>query len=120
MSAIVIQELTAGAGDKSEVQQWERAWQAHEKAGTLLVPTGADWWFAGKVLNSLLRGLKSHAGGHTPKLAPQEKQRIIRDILIARTAKRARALLVTDNVKDFVLIQRFCAVRFKADKDFFV
>ncbi len=119
MSAVVIQELTAGAGDKSEVQYWERAWQAHDKAGTLLVPTGADWWFSGKVLNSLLRGLKSRAGGRTPKLAPQEKQRIIRDVLIARTVRRAGALLVTDNVKDFALIRRFCAVRFKSGEDFF-
>ena len=61
----------------------------HEKKGTLLVPSGEDWWLAGKVLNSLLRGLKSKAGGKTPRLPADEKQRIIRDVLIARTAKRA-------------------------------
>jgi hypothetical protein len=43
MSVVIIRELTVGAGDKSEVQFWEPAWQAHEKAGTLLVPTGEDY-----------------------------------------------------------------------------
>lgn len=63
MSTVVIQELTAGAIDKSEVQYWNASRIAHEKAGTLLVPTGEDWWIAGKVINSLLRGLKSKAIG---------------------------------------------------------
>lgn len=68
MSAVVIQELTAGVVDKPEVQRWQAAMRAHEKEGTLLVPTGEDWWLAGKVLNSLLRGLKSKAGGLTPRV----------------------------------------------------
>lgn len=111
MSAVVIQELTAGATDKSEIQRWDASRRAHEKEGTLLVPTGEDWWLAGKVLNSLLRGLKSKRSGLTPRLPAAEKQRIIRDVLIARTARRASALLVTDNVRDFRMIGRFCAVR---------
>lgn len=111
MSAVVIQELAAGAVDKSEIQRWDASWRAHEREGTLLVPTGEDWWLAGKVLNSLLRGLKSKRGGLTPRLPAAEKQRIIRDVLIARTVRRAGALLVTDNVRDFKLIGRFCAVR---------
>lgn len=111
MSAVVMQELAAGANDKSELQRLDAARRAFEKEGTLLVPTGEDWWLAGKVLNSLLRGLKSRRGGLTPKLPAAEKQRIIRDVLIARTVRRAGALLVTDNLKDFKLIARFCAVR---------
>ncbi|MGH9942141.1 MAG: hypothetical protein ACRD9R_07275 [Pyrinomonadaceae bacterium] len=43
MSAVVIQELTSGALDKSDVQRLEAMWRAHEKANTLLVPTGEDW-----------------------------------------------------------------------------
>lgn len=119
MSAVVLQELTAGAVDKSDVQRWDASRRAHEKEGTLLVPTGEDWWLAGKVLNSLLRGLKSRQGGLTPKLPAAEKQRIIRDVLIARTARRAGALLVTDNLKDFKLIARFCAVRATAGRQYF-
>jgi predicted nucleic acid-binding protein len=111
MSAVVIQELTAGAVDGSEVKRWDAAWRAHEKEATLLVPTGEDWWLAGKVLNSLLRGMRSQHGGRTPRLPASEKQRIIRDVLIARTARAAGALLVTDNIEDFRKIQKFCAVR---------
>jgi len=119
MSAVVLQELTAGAVDKSDVQRWDAARRAHEKEGTLLVPTGEDWWLAGKVLNSLLRGLKSKRGGLTPRLPVAEKQRIIRDVLIARTVRRAGAMLVTDNVGDFKLIARFCAVRTQTGTRYF-
>jgi predicted nucleic acid-binding protein len=119
MSAIVIQELAAGAEDKSDLQELNALRLDYEMQGRLLVPTGEDWWLAGKVLNSLLRGLKSRQGGLTPKLPAAEKQRIIRDVLIARTARRAGALLVTDNLKDFKLIARFCAVRATAGRQYF-
>src|SRR5436853_2226567 len=95
MSAVVLQELTAGAVDKSDVQRWDAARRAHEKEGSLLVPTGEDWWVAGKILNSLLRGLKSRRGGLTPKLPVTEKQRIIRAVWIDRTVRRAGAVRVT-------------------------
>lgn len=119
MSAIVIQELDAGAKDKSDLQELNALRLDYEAQGRLLVPTGEDWWLAGKVLNSLLRGLKSRQGGLTPKLPAAEKQRIVRDVLIARTARRAGALLVTDNLKDFKLIARFCAVRAMAGRQYF-
>jgi predicted nucleic acid-binding protein len=119
MSAIVIQGLAAGAEDKSDLQELNALRLDYEMQGRLLVPTGEDWWLAGKVLNSLLRGLKSRQGGLTPKLPAPEKQRIIRDVLVARTARRAGALLVTDNLKDFKLIARFCAVRTVAGRQYF-
>ncbi len=110
----MIQELTAGAVDKSDVQRWETAFKAQEEQGTLLVPTGEDWWLVGKILNSLLRGLKSKSRGKTPRLHPDEKQRLIRDVLIARTARRADALLVTNNVSDSQSIKPFCNVRIES------
>lgn len=119
MCAVVLQELTAGAVDSTDLKKWETVYRAYEKERKLLVPTGEDWWLAGKVLNSLLRGLKSKAGGLTPKLAAAEKQRIIRDVLIARAAKRAGALLVTDNLADFAMIRRFCAVQVVSGKSYF-
>jgi len=119
MSAVVIQELTAGAVDKSGVQRWDASRRSHEKAGTLLVPNAEDWWLAGKVLNSLLRRLKSEAGGMTPRVQKIDQWRIVRDVLIARTAKRAGALLVTDNIKDFEKIKSFCNVRLVSGKTYF-
>ena len=117
MSSVVLQELIAGAADKSEVQRWLAAQRFYEKAKRLLVPN--DWCEAGRILNAMLRGLKSKAGGRTPKLQDSEKQSIIRDVLIARTVKRASALLVTDNVKDFQRIKRFCSVRLIKGSEYF-
>ena len=59
MTAVVLQELTVGAKDNTEVRYWSEVRKAREKDGTLIVPNGEDWWMAGKVLNSLLRGLKA-------------------------------------------------------------
>ncbi|MFN7926416.1 MAG: type II toxin-antitoxin system VapC family toxin [Blastocatellia bacterium] len=119
LSAAVVQEMTAGAADKSNLRKWELAWRVFEKADRLLVPTGEDWYEAGKILNSLLRGLKSKAKGLTPRLHPDDKQRMVRDALLARTAMRAGVLVVTENLKDFERIQRFCRVKIVSGDDFF-
>ena len=83
------------------------------------MPTMEDWIQTGRVINSLLRGLKSKAKGKTPKLPYADKQRIVRDVLIARTVKQAGALLVTNNLRDFKVISRYCDVRIVSGKDFF-
>lgn len=119
MTAVVLQELTVGANDNTEVKYWNEVRKAREKDGTLIVPNAEDWYMAGKVLNSLLRGLKSENAGKTPKLSADEIQRITRDVLIARTAKRESALLVTDNIADFEKIKKFCNVKTISGKYFF-
>ena len=118
-SAVVLQEMTVGAGDSNELKEWEALRKSLEARNLLIVPNGEDWFIAGKVLNSLLRGLKSKNKGKTPKLSPDDKQRIIRDVLIARTVKRENARLVTDNIKDFELIKRFCHIKLISGKDYF-
>ena len=87
MSAVVIQELAAGAADRSALKVLDDARRLYEKAGRLLVPNGEDWWLAGKVLNSLWRGMKSKTGGRTRPIPKAEQQRILRDVLIARAAR---------------------------------
>lgn len=119
LSAIVIQELMAGARDSSELKSWEAIAREFWKQDRLLIPAFEDWLLAGKVLNSLLRGLKSERGGKTPKLHPDDKQRIIRDVLIARTVRRVNGLLITDNINDFKRIKKFCNVRLQSGKEFF-
>jgi predicted nucleic acid-binding protein len=119
MSAVVMQELAAGAADDSELKQLNAARREYDLEGRLLVPTADDWWQAGKVLNSLLRGLKSRRGGKTPKLPDSEKHRIISDVLIAVTARRARATVVTDNLKDFEKIGYYCDVKVMGAARFF-
>jgi hypothetical protein len=119
MSAVVMQELAAGAADDSELKQLNAAHRAYHSEGRLLVPVADDWWRAGKVLNSLLRGLKSKRGGLTPRLSAGEKNRIVSDVLIAVTARRAKALVVTDNLKDFQKIGYYCDVRVVSAAEFF-
>jgi hypothetical protein len=119
MSVVVLQELVVGAEDEAEVKKLDKAHREYEKAGRLLVPTGEDWWLAGKVINSLQRGLKSKRGGLTPKLAAEEKYRITNDVLIARTARRAGVSVVTDNLRDFERIQKFCHVRLMSGQAYF-
>ncbi|HYL99786.1 MAG TPA: type II toxin-antitoxin system VapC family toxin [Blastocatellia bacterium] len=116
---VVIQELMAGASDGSELRYWEATAKKLEKEKRLLVPTTEDWLLAGRVLNLLLRGLRSRRDGRTPKMHPDEKQRIIRDVLIARCVRRVNGLLVTNNLKDFERITKFCDVRLQSGSEFF-
>lgn len=119
LSSVVVQELIAGAADASQAKTWAATAREFDKEQRLLTPDMEDWIEAGRILNALLRGLKSKNRGKTPKLSHDQKQRIIRDVLIARCVKRAGATLITDNLKDFQLIARFCSVRIKSGKHFF-
>jgi predicted nucleic acid-binding protein len=83
------------------------------------VPNGEDWWMAGKVLNSLYRGLRSRRDARPAAIPREEQQRLLRDVLIARTAKRVGAMVVTENVADFMKIRRFCDVKVVPAADFF-
>lgn len=119
MSAVVVQELTAGAKDAAQVRAYDHMWKHMEAAGLLLVPNGEDWWLAGKVLNSLFRGLRSHKLGRIGAISKEEQQRLVRDVLIARTARRANAAVVTENVADFEKIRNFCNVRILRPAEYF-
>lgn len=118
MSAVVIQELTAGAEDIHKVKYYEAMRKFYEGEGKLLIPNGEDWFQAGKILYSLINGVRTRIG-KAPKLSKDEKQRIVRDVLIARTAKRANCVVVTDNIKDFELIQTYCNVKLIHGVDYF-
>lgn len=111
MSAVVLQELTAGARDSSEVRRFGSMCAAALSEGALLTPSGGDWHYAGKVLNSLYRGLRSRRWRQPVAIPRDEQQRLLRDVLIARSAKRVNAAVVTYNAGDFEKIRRFCNVR---------
>jgi predicted nucleic acid-binding protein len=119
LSAVVVQELTAGARDDAAIRRLGEFRRRYEADGKLLVPTGEDWWHAGKILNAMHRGLKSHRAGRVSAIPKEEQQRILRDVLIARTAKRANVAIVTEDVSDFVRIQRYCDVRILRPEDYF-
>jgi predicted nucleic acid-binding protein len=119
MSVVVLQELVAGAEDEAELKVLTVAHREYDKSERLLVPTAEDWWLVGKVIYALQKGLKSQRGGLRPKMSADQKYRITHDVLIARTAKRAGVTVVTDNLKDFEAVQRFCNVRLISGNDYF-
>jgi predicted nucleic acid-binding protein len=77
----------------------------------LLTPNGEDWVETGRILNALLRGAPSRRPGRPVGIAKGEQQRLVRDVLIARSARRVNASVVTYNRRDFEKIRRFCGVR---------
>lgn len=111
LSAVVLQEITAGAADSGAVRDLGLLGQQLERRGRLLIPTGDDWYYAGKVLNALYRGLRSRHSRERVVIPKDEQQRLVRDVLIARSAKRVNAAVVTYNRSDFEKIGRFCSVR---------
>jgi predicted nucleic acid-binding protein len=111
VSAVVLQELTAGARDTADVRRLGSIRAAAEVDGMLLTPDSEDWYEAGKVLRALHLGLQSHRDGHTPAIPKEEQDRLLRDVLIARSAKRMNAQVVTYNRDDFKKIRRFCNVQ---------
>lgn len=118
MCAVVIQELTAGAKDGKELQQLDNARKKYEKEHRMIVPSSEDWYFAGKVLSLLShQGIKNKQS--IKKISKGEQQRILRDVLIARTARATNATVVTRNVSDFALIREFCKVNIIDSTDFF-
>jgi predicted nucleic acid-binding protein len=101
MSAVVLQELVAGDTDASAIKELERLRHEYREANKLLVPNEEDWWHVGVVLNALQRGRRSKKTGKIPRISIAERIRIVNDVLIARTAKRAGVMVVTDNINDF-------------------
>lgn len=119
ISAVVVQEITAGAEDDAEVRRWGATLREYDQAHRLLTPDGEDWYEAGKILNALLRGKRSRRAGYTAAISREEQQRLLRDMLIARSARRVNAVVVTYNAADFRKIRRFCDVRVIAPAELF-
>lgn len=111
LPAVVLQEITAGASDRNAVRDLSLLGQKLERRGRLLVPNGEDWFYTGKVLNALYLGLRSRYSRERVVIPKDEQQRLVRDVLIARSAKRTNAAVVTYNRGDFEKIRRFCSVR---------
>jgi predicted nucleic acid-binding protein len=119
LSAVVLQELIASANDDSEVGRWVAARRAYEKEDRLIVPTSADWLLASKVLYWLMQKRKKKAGGKSPPLKSGASQRMALDALIAVSARRHRATIVTANWSDFEAIRYYCNVKAVKASDFF-
>jgi len=97
LSAVVLEELYAGAGarDRGFVEHLERRFGQIEK---ILVPDLDDWVYAGKVLERL--GLKYDY----EKIG---RGRLTNDALIAMSAARTGIRVITANENDFRKLAEF-------------
>lgn len=119
MSAVVLQELAAGALDSARLRELETARRRYKKEGRLLVPDSDDWLQTGKILSNMYRGTATNNRGRRVKIDKETQRRILRDVLIARSALRVGAKVVTGNTSDFELIQAYCAVKVENAADYF-
>jgi len=119
LSAVVIAELTASAGDESRRKVFEAMRLSYLQDGALLVPTAEDWLTASRVLFWLSRARKKKSRDRSPKLPPGAHQRMFLDALIAVSARRAGATVVTNDYDDFKAIQYYLRFKLIRGSDFF-
>jgi len=108
MSAIVLMELTASAKDESRRKSYELAFRRFQQNELLIVPTAEDWLLASKIIFLLTEDRRREGRGKLKRLPPGASQRLALDVLIAVSARRWRAQVVTENWADFKAIQRYC------------
>ena len=119
LSMVVIQELMAGSSGRSDLKSWESLSQDYARDNRLLTPNAEAWRTAGRILNHMLSDAsRSDAGRRRPKLSNDKKQSIIRDVLIAVSAKQHGVTVISDN-EDFPLLLRYYDFRWQSAQSFF-
>jgi predicted nucleic acid-binding protein len=119
MSAIVLTELSASAADRSERKAYEALFRAYQKERRLIVPNDEDWLLTSKILFLLTSSRRRLQHGKLKPLPPGVSQHIALDVLIAVSARRWKAQVVTDNWSDFKAIQRYCDTTIVRASNFF-
>ena len=108
MSAVVLMELAASAPDVSRRKELEHAFRQYQRLGSLIVPDADDWLLASRILFLLTQARKRLQKGKLKQLPPGASQRLALDVLLAVSARRWKAQVVTENWSDFKMIQRYC------------
>ena len=115
ISSVVIQELLVIAKREQQVALI-REFREKLNSGTGIVPDEMDWMEVGKCLSRLYQT----GTANFTKLSKIEVNMLFRDALIARTAMRANAVLITSNTDDFSKIKAvFASLKFKSPAEFF-
>jgi predicted nucleic acid-binding protein len=91
-SAVVLSELRRGARSTAAKRLVESLRRA---ASVILTPTEEDWWRAGEIISRL---------GMRRGWDPNKRRELQNDALIALTARRQGAIVVTGNAVDFQLL----------------
>jgi predicted nucleic acid-binding protein len=97
LSAVVLEELHAGAGER-ERRALERLERDFDRAKRILVPSQGDWSEAGKVLARLAAKYGFEKIG---------KGRLTNDALIATSAGRLGIRVITANERDYRRLAEF-------------
>lgn len=100
LSSVVRAELIQGAKGELGRARVNRATRQLERAGRVVAPTHDDWVSAGTI-----------QGRIWDDDASLRTKRLLHDILIVCAARRIGALLITENARDFGVIQRYLAHR---------
>jgi predicted nucleic acid-binding protein len=103
LSAVVLEELYAGAADRDR-QIVERLERDFDRAKRILVPNLSDWTQAGRVLARLA------AKYHYEKIG---QGRLTNDALIAMSAGRLGVRVITANQRDFKRFAEFRAFQWQ-------
>ncbi len=98
LSAVVAEELFAGAGDAVTVKALEKLCHIFQKNRRMVVPAEKDWFECGSILSQM---------GRKYGYESIKKGRLVNDILIALGCKNIGAALLTSNHKDFQMIHKF-------------
>ena len=120
MSAVVLMELTASARDDSQRKIYERLFRQYQQDNSLIIPDENDWLLTSRILYWLAQSRRrSHIKGKLKRLPIGVSQHMALDVLIAVSARRWRATVVTENWDDFRAIQRYCKTKIAKASDYF-
>jgi predicted nucleic acid-binding protein len=119
LSAVVMMELMAGDVHESRRKFFGEIFRQYQKENSIIVPTVDDWLFAARVLHLLTQARRRVQKGKLQKLPPGASQRLALDVLIAVSARRWKAKIVTENWADFKAIQRYCDTKIVKAAKFF-
>ena len=118
-SAVVLMELTASARDDSQRKTYEKLFRQYQEDNSLIVPDENDWLLASRILYWLTQSRRRSLKGKLKRLPTGVSQRMALDVLIAVSARRWKATVVTENWDDFKAIQRFCSTKVVKASDVF-
>jgi predicted nucleic acid-binding protein len=108
MSSVVLLEFIGRSSDMTERKAYEQLFRRYQKDNSLIVPNDEDWLLASKILYLLTHARRRSQHGKLKRLPPGASQRLALDVLIAVSARRWNAQVVTENWADFKAIQRYC------------
>ncbi len=105
LSAIVLQELWAGARDRREALDLDRIHDLARQAGKLVTPPAAAWILSGQALAAL--AAKRHLGS-------ARLWTLRNDVLFAASAVLLGATVLTENIRDFTVIAGVLPVEYRS------